>query len=65
MSTLLTPRELAERWGMSADTLKKWRCVKKGPPFIKLGGKNKEGRDSVRYRLADVLAYENKNEVKK
>jgi Helix-turn-helix domain len=65
MTKLITPKELAERWGMSADTLKKWRCVKKGPPFIKLGGKDKEGRDSIRYRLDDIVSYENKNEVAK
>ena len=48
---LLTPRQLAERWGISTKTLANLRCAGGGPPFLKLRG-------AVRYRLADVEAYE-------
>ena len=48
---LLTPRELAARWGISTKTLANQRCAGGGPPFLKLQG-------PVRYRLADVEAYE-------
>ena len=63
MKKLVTPKELADRWGMSVDTLKKWRCIKKGPPFIKIGGKNKSGRDTVRYEEDEIAKYERKNGV--
>jgi hypothetical protein len=63
MKKLITPKELADRWAMSADTLKKWRCIKRGPPFVKLGGKKNTGRDNIRYRLEDIEKYENGNEV--
>ena len=56
--TLLTTKELAARWKRSADALRQDRVReegRRGPPFIKLG----PGRNApVRYRLADVLAYE-------
>lgn len=46
----LTQKELAERLGVSENTLEKWRWKKIGPRFYKLGG--------VRYKLSDVLEYE-------
>lgn len=48
---LLTESELAERWSRSARTLRNDRSARRGVPYVKLGG-------SVRYRLADVEAYE-------
>jgi predicted site-specific integrase-resolvase len=47
----LNQRELAERWGISARTLERWRWVGARPRFLKLGGR-------VVYRLEDVEAYE-------
>jgi len=47
----LTQQELALRWRISHRTLERWRWLKTGPYFTKLGGK-------VRYSLADVEAYE-------
>ena len=49
----LTPQQLSERWGgdFSVETLKRWRRIRYGPPFMYIG------RD-VRYRLADVEAWE-------
>jgi hypothetical protein len=48
---LLAPPELAARWGCSVGHLANLRSARGGPNFLKLGG-------NVRYRLADVMAYE-------
>ena len=48
---LLRERELAERWKTSCRTLQRWRAEATGPAHILIGG-------AVRYRLADVVAYE-------
>jgi hypothetical protein len=47
----LNQRELAERWGISTDSLERWRCEGIGPVFLKLQGR-------VMYRLEDIEAYE-------
>lgn len=58
MSQLLTPKELAQRWQVANNTLRKQRVAGKGPKYIKLG----ESRNSeVRYRLEDVEAFERDN----
>lgn len=49
--TYLTTRELAERWRVSGRTLERWRADRYGPGWVWIGG-------SIRYRFADVLAYE-------
>lgn len=49
---LLTQEQLADRWNMKPDALRNWRTKKEGPPYIKISHK------SVRYRMADILAYE-------
>lgn len=55
MSDLLTPKELAKRWGMSVGTLCNQRSKGRGPVYIKLGN----GQTSqVRYRLEDIKQYE-------
>ncbi len=51
--SMMTEQELSSRWQVSIKTLQRWRSLHKGPKFIKL-----ENR-AVRYRLADVEAYEN------
>jgi len=43
--------ELARRWGISHRTLQRWRWLKQGPSYLKLGG-------HIVYALADVLEYE-------
>jgi hypothetical protein len=47
---LLTEREAADRLLMKPQTLTKWRCRKRGPRYVRLGGK-------VRYRAGDVQAF--------
>lgn len=42
---------LARRWGISERTLERWRWLKLGPAYLKIGG-------HVAYRLEDIEAYE-------
>lgn len=52
---LLTERQLAERWQLaSSKKLQADRVSGKGCPFVRIGR-------CVRYRLSDVLAYEDAN----
>jgi predicted DNA-binding transcriptional regulator AlpA len=48
---LLSEGEAAEYLGLSPHTLNRWRVVRAGPPFIKIGAK------AVRYRLPDLAAW--------
>lgn len=47
----LSEIELAARWAMCSKTLTRWRCIRRGPPFVKLG-------KTVRYAMSDVLEFE-------
>lgn len=47
----LRERELAARWQTSQRTIQRWRAEGSGPAFILIGG-------TIRYRIADVLDYE-------
>lgn len=48
---MLTPKELAARWGKTTGTLATWRWRKCGPPFLTIGR-------AVLYALADVERHE-------
>lgn len=50
-SSLLTPKDLANRWSVSLHTLSQWRWNGKGPLFVKLGSR-------VMYRIQDVEYFE-------
>lgn len=52
MNRPLTELELAKRWGLSPRTLQMWRRDGIGPAFIDIG------RNTIRYRIEDVIAYE-------
>ena len=43
--------ELSRRWNISPRTLERWRWLKLGPAYLKIGG-------HVAYRLEDIEAYE-------
>lgn len=43
--------ELSRRWSLSPRTLERWRWLKEGPHYLKIGGR-------VVYRLEDVEAFE-------
>ena len=47
----LGPEQLAEREGVSVQTVYGWNKTRTGPRFMKIGR-------HVRYRLADVVAWE-------
>lgn len=47
----LSPEELAEREGVSVQTIYGWNKTGTAPPRMRLGR-------CVRYRLADVIAWE-------
>ena len=49
--TLLTTKELADRWRLSTKTLSNWRTKQEGPSFVKFG-------KNVLYRIEDVEQYE-------
>jgi hypothetical protein len=51
---LMKPKELAERWRLTEAHLGNQRRERRGVGFLKLGG-------AVRYRVADVIAYELSN----
>jgi Helix-turn-helix domain len=43
--------DLARRWRVSERTLERWRWLRQGPPYLKIGGR-------VVYRLDDIEAFE-------
>jgi predicted site-specific integrase-resolvase len=49
--THLNQADLAARLNISPRTLERWRWTKKGPAFLKIGGR-------VVYRLEDVETFE-------
>ena len=51
--TLLTTRDLAQRWQVNAGSLANDRSAGRGVPYVKIGG-------AVRYRLRDVEVFESK-----
>ena len=53
---LMTQEELAFRWQVSEATLERNRTMKQGVKFLRIGG-------LIRYRMSDVLAYEEQSTV--
>lgn len=43
--------ELSRRWNLSHRTLERWRWLKKGPTYLKIGGR-------VIYELAAIESFE-------
>jgi hypothetical protein len=43
--------DLSRRWSLSPRTLERWRWLKQGPEYLKIGGR-------VVYRLEAIEAYE-------
>lgn len=52
LESLIDERALARRWSISTRTLQNQRVAGRGLPFVKIGR-------AVRYRIADVIAFEN------
>jgi len=47
----LDQNTLARRWRISPRSLERWRWLRQGPPYLKVGGK-------VLYRISDIEAFE-------
>jgi hypothetical protein len=45
--------QLSRRWSISPRTLERWRWLKSGPQYLKIGGR-------VVYRIEDIETYEAK-----
>ena len=56
-AALLTDAGLAKRWSVSARTIKRWRAAGKTPTSLPIGHNGGFGQ-GVRYRLDDVIAFE-------
>jgi predicted DNA-binding transcriptional regulator AlpA len=52
----LSPAELAKRYGVPLETVYGWNKTRTGPRFMKIGR-------HVRYRVADVIAWENSRTI--
>lgn len=50
----LKEEELAARFQVTVSTVQRWRRAGKGPSYIKID----DGNSAVRYRMDDVLAWE-------
>lgn len=50
MSTSLSPKQAAQYLGVSCQTLKTWRRLRKGPPFLRVGTR-------VRYELEGIRGW--------
>ena len=50
-TTHLNQVDLSRRWRVSTRTLERWRWLRQGPDYLKLGGR-------VAYRIEDVEAFE-------
>jgi hypothetical protein len=55
--TFLTDEQLAARWALSPKTLRNARVTGRLIDFVKIGR-------CVRYKLSDVLAFEQRNSVR-
>ena len=51
MNQHLNQIDLARRWRISERTLERWRWLRKGPKYIKIGGR-------VVYALSDIEDFE-------
>jgi hypothetical protein len=51
---LLTEKQVSALTAIPMGTLRRWRCVGDGPPFIKMG---RGPKARVKYDAIDILAY--------
>jgi predicted DNA-binding transcriptional regulator AlpA len=50
--SLLNEHDVARITGMSVASVRRWRLIRQGPKYLKLGS-------AVRYRLADITSWLN------
>ena len=64
INTYLTTEDLAVRYDLKPDTIKRWRLRGQGPTFYRVGPLGiPKPEPLVRYKLADVLAWEQSNNI--
>lgn len=64
INTYLTTEDLAVRYDLKPDTIKRWRFRGQGPTFYRVGPLGiPKPEPLVRYKLADVLAWELSNNI--
>jgi hypothetical protein len=64
INTYLTTEDLAVRYDLKPDTIKRWRWRGHGPTFYRVGPAGIPPKTPmVRYKLADVLAWEQSNNI--
>ena len=47
----LNQEQLARRWSLSGRTLERWRWLRQGPPYLRIGGR-------IVYRMEDIESFE-------
>ena len=63
-NTYLTTEDLAKRYELKTTTIKRWRSKKTGPMYYKVGALGRSPKTPlIRYKLADVLAWEQSNNI--
>ena len=63
-NTFLTTGDLAARYGLTPESIRRWRTQGKGPLFYKSDKFAMNPRaPRIRYKLADVLAWEQTNNI--
>ena len=64
INTYLTTEDLSVRYDLKPDTIKRWRVRGQGPNYYKVGPIGLAPKaPSIRYKLADVLAWEQTNNI--
>lgn len=50
----LTQYQLCKRWEVKKRTLERWRALRSGPPYIKVGAR-------ILYPIQEIIAFEQEN----
>lgn len=64
INTYMTTEDLSVRYGLKPNTIKRWRNRGQGPNYYKVGPFGLSPKAPlIRYKLADVLAWEQSNNI--
>lgn len=64
INTYLTTEDLSVRYDLKPNTIKRWRSRGQGPAFYRVGPLGISPKTPmIRYKLADVLAWEQSNNI--
>ncbi len=56
MCTIINEREASKVLNIAAQTLRNWRYLQKGPPYIRAGG-------AIRYKTEDLKSWVDKKRI--